>query len=159
MMTNEMKTIVKGSYKVLKNAYVLNGTVFCPEFDRAKTLASCRMGNMIETLRQSSYDLWKLGLLSKEQCEAMNDTADKLQNFVSLAVQHFNNLEKMKSDEVYYGHEYDYIKETKGLSDKDMVSLYGTKEEYTKSMVEDIFDFYGLDDDLEHILRYFNLIK
>lgn len=158
MVTTEMRTIIKDAYRVLRNAYALKGTVFCLEFEKARTLADCKMRRMIDTLRQSSYDLWRLGLLAKEQYGAMNETADKLQNFVSLAVQYFNNLEKNKDAEAYYGRDYDYLKEARGFSEAEVISLFGTKEEYIKGMLEDAFDFDCLDD-CKEILQYFNLLK
>jgi hypothetical protein len=117
------------------------------------------MERMIDTLRQSSYDLWSLGLLAKEQYEEMNNVADKLDDFVSLAVQHFNNLEKNKDEVAYFGHDYDYIKETTSYNDAEIVSLFGTREEYIEARIENYFDFDCLDDDLKAVLQYFNLIK
>lgn len=159
MITTEIRTIIKDSYRVLRNAYALKGTVFCLEFEKARALADRKMRQMIDTLRQSSYDLWRLGLLAKEQYEAMNEVADKLQNFVSLAVQHFNNLEKNKDAEAYFGRDYDYLKEARGFSEAEVISIFGTREEYIKGMLEDVFDLDRLDDDLKALLHYFNLIK
>jgi hypothetical protein len=158
-ITTEMRTIIKDSYKVLRNAYQLKGTVFCREFDKARTIADCKMERMIDTLRQSSYDLWRLGLLAKEQYEEMNNVADKLDDFVSLAVQHFNNLEKNKDEVAYFGRDYDYIKETTSYNDAEIVSLFGTRKEYIEARIENDFDFDCLDDDLKAVLQYFNLIK
>ena len=159
IITKEIRNEIKNAYRPLKRAYELKGTVFCSEFDRATTLSSRKMNRMIDTLRQSSYDLWKLGLLDKGQYETMNETADKLQNFVSLAVQHFNNLEKNKDAEAYFGRDYDYLKETRGYSESEFVGLFGTKEDYIKGMIEDSFDFECLDDDLKAMMQCFNLLK
>ena len=159
MITTEIRTIIKDAYRVLRNAYVSKGTVFCREFDKARALADCKMRRMIDTLRQSSYDLWKLGVLAKGQYEEINEISDKLQDFVNLAVQHFNNLEKNKDAEAYFGRDYDYLKEGRGFSESEVINLFGTREEYIKGMLEDIFDFDCLDDDLKEILQYFNLLK
>lgn len=156
-MTKEIRTAIKDAYRPLKTAYQLKGTTFSIEFDRAKKLANCRMDGLVDTMRDSAFGLWKLGLLPEDELNKIRKCSDNLQKFVGVAVEHFRNIEKATDSEAFYGHEYDHIKENHGYSEAEFIELFGTREEYIKGMLEDAFD--DLDVDLKAMFSYFNLIK
>lgn len=139
-MTKEIRTAIKDAYRPLKTAYQLKGTTFSSEFDRAKKLANCRIDSIVDTMRDSAFGLWKLGLLPEDELNKIRKCSDKLNKFVDVAVEHFRNREKATDREAFYSHEYDYIKENHGYSEADFLELFGTREEYINGMLEDDFD-------------------
>jgi len=158
-ITTEIRNEIKNAYRPLKRAYELKGTVFSSEFDKAKKLANNRMNDLVDTLRESSYELHRLGLLPEEELNQYRKYSNQLQKFVDVAVEHFRNREKATDREAYYGRDYDYIKETQGYgyTQAEFEDLFGTREEYINGMLEDAFD--DIDADLKDMLLYFNLIK
>jgi alanine racemase len=156
-ITIQMKQEIKTAYKALRDAYYLKETVFSNEFDKAKDLADCRMEGLVDTLSESSFGLYRLGLLPEEELNQYRKLASALNKFVDVAVEHFHNIEKAHDREAYYGHDYDHIRETHTCSTEEMVERFGTREEYIKGMLEDAFD--DIDADLKDMLSYFNLIK
>lgn len=156
-MTKEIRNTIKNAYRPLKKAYQTTGTTFSSEFDKAKKLASYRMDGMIDTMTDSAFGLWKLGLLPEEELNKIRECSDKLRKFVGVAVEHFRNIEKATDRKAYYGHDYDYIKETSAFSEAEMIEIFGTKKEYVMGMLEDDFD--DIDVDLKDMFFYFNMIK
>lgn len=165
-ITTEIKKELKNVYRPLKRAYELKGTVFCSEFDKAHVLADKRLNALYHDMSESAFGLWKLGLLPKEELEEIRACASKLHNFVVVAVKHFHNLEKEAYGETaYYSREYDYIKVTQGFnySEIEFIELFGTKEDYIKNSIENIFNDDFFNDDLgigfKDMLSYFNMVK
>ena len=159
-ITTEIKKELKNVYRPLKRAYELKGTVFSSEFDKAHVLADKRLNALYHDTSESAFGLWKFGLLPKEELEDIRKCADKLHNFVVVAVEHFHNLEKEAYGETaYYSREYDYIKATQGFnySEAEFIELFGTKENYVENSITGEFD--DIDITLEDMLLYFNLIK
>lgn len=158
-ITTEIKKELKNVYRPLKRAYELKGTVFCSEFDKAHILADKRLNALYHDMSDSAFGLWKFGLLPEEELNDIRKCANKLHNFVVVAVEHFRNLEKETYGETaYYSREYDYFKETRGCdSEIEFIDLFGTKEAYVENSITGEFD--DLDITLEDMLSYFNLIK
>lgn len=156
-ITIQMKQEIKTAYKALRDAYHLKGTVFSNEFDKAMRLANCRMECLVDTLSESSYGLYRLGLLPEEELNQYRKLASALNRFVDVAVEHFHNIEKAHDREAYYGHDYDHIMETRAYSTEEMVERFGTREEYIKGILEDAFD--DIDAELKDMLSYFNMVK
>jgi alanine racemase len=100
-----MKQEIKTAYKALRDAYYLKETVFSNEFDKAKDLADCRMEGLVDTLSESSFGLYRLGLLPEEELNQYRKLASALNKFVDVAVEHFHNIEKAHDREAYYGRE------------------------------------------------------
>lgn len=158
-ITKEIKEALRNVYRPLKRAYELKGTVFCSEFDKAHTLANKRLNALYHDMSDSAFGLWKLGLLPEEELNDIRKCADKLHDFVVVAVEHFRNLEKEAYGETaYYNREYDYLKETRGYSEADFIELFGTKEDYVENSISgDFFDDLGIG--LRDMLSYFNMVK
>lgn len=157
-MTKEIKATIRDSYRPLKKAYQTTGTTFSPEFDKAKNLAEFRMDGMTDTMTDSAFGLWKLGLLPEEELNKIRECSDKLRKFVDVAVEHFRNLEKESYGETaYYSREYDYLKTQSLNSDIEFINLYDTKEAYVENSITGEFD--DIDIALEDMLSYFNMVK
>ncbi len=158
-ITTQMKAVIKDSYKVLRNAYYLKETVFSNEFDKARELADCRMDGLVDTLCESAFGLYRLGLLPEEELNEIRKCADKLHKFVGLAVEHYHNIEKAHDKRGYYSRDYDHIKEAQGYAytEKEFVDTFGTKVEYIKEAIE--YEFDDIDVDLKAMFSYFNMLK
>ena len=134
MNNKELREKLKEVYRPLKRGFDCNGTVHSFEFLRGRRLANKRLRVIVDTIKQSTFNLYNLGFVSEEELNKYRDLCDKLDRFVIVGVQKLQKKEiETVGLEEYYGREYDF------LEPDNWVKKEYTRDEYILEYISDDF--------------------
>lgn len=154
MKNEKLKEKLREVYRPLRRGFDYKGSVHSFEFLQGRRLANKRLREIVDAIRESSFNLYNLGFISDEELDQYRDLCDKLDRFVIVGVEYLQKKEvEAVGLEEYYGRQYDF------LEFDNPVRKELSREEYAKAYAEDDFDFFFRQQDsaeLKDMLEYYN---